>query len=345
MRPTGLGIVGSGFMGQTHIAAAAGLEEFISVAVAGGSRALEVASRYGIEAEASAEDLIARSDVGAVVVATPHYLHAQDALVAIEAGKPVLIEKPIATTVEDCDVISAASASRRVAVGMGYHQRFRRNVREARRLLREGKIGVPLDIQISMPSSKPNPQNVYGSTWGWWQDKRSVGHIINSGPHAIDLLRWCLHAEVKEVHAYCRYDSTEEAVENTTFALIKMDNDVVASIYSTNALPFSITPEDSFHVRITGSRGRIDLCPYTALKLLTAEGQETVCSQEEINQHTVSAFGEVRLDAYRSQLRSFHDLIEGRTSECGSLIDGVEAVKVCLAMLDSSAHGQSVALR
>jgi predicted dehydrogenase len=74
------GILGSGYMGQTHAEAIRKLENAVLIAVAGGSRAPGLAARYGIVCEASAEALAARSDIDAVVVTTPHYRHAHEAL-------------------------------------------------------------------------------------------------------------------------------------------------------------------------------------------------------------------------------------------------------------------------
>src|ERR1700722_1040187 len=98
------GITGSGFMGRTHAEAIKRLEEDAAlVAIWGGSRAPALAKRYGAAWEPTLEALMRRPDIDAVVLTTPHHLHAREALLAMESGKHVLIEKPIATTVEDAD--------------------------------------------------------------------------------------------------------------------------------------------------------------------------------------------------------------------------------------------------
>src|SRR5580698_3867038 len=104
------GITGSGFMGRTHAEAVRRLaQDATLVAVWGGSRAPALAERYGAVCEPTMEALMKRRDIDAIVVTTPHHLHAREALLAMETGKHVLIEKPIATTVEDADRLVAAA--------------------------------------------------------------------------------------------------------------------------------------------------------------------------------------------------------------------------------------------
>lgn len=91
MKTFRFGIIGSGFMGRTHIEALKRLPDAAAVAVAGGKRAPGLAQRYGIEFVAVKEDLLRRADIDAIVVTTPHHLHVDEALEAIAHGKHVLV--------------------------------------------------------------------------------------------------------------------------------------------------------------------------------------------------------------------------------------------------------------
>ena len=104
MKTLRFGIIGSGFMGRTHIEALKRLPEVQAVAVAGGKRAPGLAQRYGIEFVAAKEDLLRRADIDAIVITTPHHLHVDEALEAIAHGKHVLVEKPLATSGADCEI-------------------------------------------------------------------------------------------------------------------------------------------------------------------------------------------------------------------------------------------------
>ena len=127
------GILGSGFMGRTHAEAIRHLPNASLSAVACGRRAEQLASEYGAALCASAEELIARDDVDAVIVATPQFVHAEQALAAAAAGKHLFIEKPMATTVADCDAILAACAAGDLSLSVGYQQRYRIVPRAAQR--------------------------------------------------------------------------------------------------------------------------------------------------------------------------------------------------------------------
>src|SRR5512134_981453 len=223
-------------MGQTHAEAASQVDELRVVAVAGGSRAPRVAETYGLNLERDARSLCRRDDVDAVIITTPHPVHVSEALESIECSKHVLIEKPMATSLHDCDRILEAADRKGVVVAVGYHQRFRRNVAEACRLIRSGTLGQILTVQVSMPFpiSVLRGEGVLGSNWAWWSDPRSLGHIINGGPHAIDVLRWCLQAEVATVSALCRTFCQEAAVEDTTMALMSFTNGTLCTLFSTS---------------------------------------------------------------------------------------------------------------
>ncbi len=337
------GILGSGYMGRTHAEAILRLPEHaVLTAVAGGSRAAGLAQRYRIAEESTAEALIRRADVDAIIVATPHHLHPAATILALNEGKHALVEKPLATTVEDCDrMIAAATAGKRV-LATGYHQRFRPNNREARRLIQSGAIGRLETVQVSMPSQQPVGMSNFGSDWSWWNDPASVGHMINSLPHAIDLLRWCTGSEVATVSAFCRTLLPDIKVEDTTMALAEFSNGVITSIYSSRALPAPIFPGEAFRCRMVGSTGLIDLDPFDELRMADQQGWRLVRKQPPVGHESAdTAFGEGRMQAYRDQMLAFITAIRGEPAtpemiSVGTGSDGRVAVAVCHAMLMSS---------
>lgn len=341
MKRLRLGIVGSGFMGQTHAAAAVRIPEIELIAVAGGKRAASLAQSHGVQVEPGVAELLARPDLDAVVLTTPHALHAEQGLLAFAHGKHALIEKPLATSTVDCDRLLEAAQRSGCTLAVGYHQRFRANNREARERIRSGSIGEIVSVQISMPMYWPAAAGgggSFGGNWAWWQDPASIGHILNSGPHAVDLLRWFLAAEVEEVFAFCRTVRPASPVEDTTMALLSFGNGTIASLYSTNALSAPTFSGEDFRLRIAGTRGLLDLNPYGELRAAGPTGWQTVCEQPPVGyQDSDTAFGPARLNAYVDQLRSFLAAIQGEPADCGTGADGRAAVAVCLAMLEASA--------
>ncbi len=126
MTELGLAILGSGYMGRTYAECISKYNTRARLAaVAGGSRAPGLAADYGVAYEPTYAGLLARPDVDAVLVATPHADHRNQVIAAAEAGKHVLVEKPMATSVADCDAMIAACRSAGVVLEVIQTLRFR----------------------------------------------------------------------------------------------------------------------------------------------------------------------------------------------------------------------------
>lgn len=117
MKTIRFGITGSGYMGRTHAEALRRLSNTELVAIWGGTRAPGLAQKYGAVCEPTLAALIGRSDLDAIVVTTPHHMHAEEAVLALSTGRHVLVEKPMATSVVDCDRMIAASGQRAAGTG------------------------------------------------------------------------------------------------------------------------------------------------------------------------------------------------------------------------------------
>jgi UDP-N-acetyl-2-amino-2-deoxyglucuronate dehydrogenase len=333
------GILGSGFMGRTHAEAIRRLPGAELVAVHGGTRAPALAERYGVVFEPDRATLLQRRDIDAIVVTTPHHLHVEEALAALGQGKHVLVEKPLATSVADCAQLVVAAALRKLTLAVGYQQRFRVNNAKARELIRSGIIGRVQAVQVSMPMyAGAIKAGGFGGNWAWWNDPASVGHLINSAPHAIDLLRWFTGGDVVTVSAFSRTFLPEIPVEDTTMGLLEFSTGAICSLFSSRALPAPSFPGEDFRFRITGSTGLLDLDPYGELRLSDEKGWRTVSQQPPVKHEGAdTAFADVRMQAYCDQLTAFIAAIEGQPSDVGTGADGQAGVAACLAMLESSA--------
>ncbi len=340
MKKLRFGILGSGFMGRTHAEAVRRLPNAELVAVAGGSRAPALAERYGMACERDYEALVKRSDIDAIVVTTPHHVHVQETVAALEQGKHVLVEKPLATTVADCDQMIAAAKARKLTLAVGYQQRFRINNARARDLIREGAIGKVVVAQVCMPMFAGTIKaGGFGGNWAWWNDPSSVGHLFNSSPHAIDMLRWFTGGDVVTVTAFCRTLLPDITVEDTTLGLFELSTGAICSLFSSRALPTASFPGEEFRFRLTGSTGLMDLDPYGELRLSDEKGWRTVSQQPPVKHEGAdTAFADVRMQAYCDQMKAFIARIEGKPSEVGSGEEGRAAVEVCAAMMTSSAE-------
>lgn len=347
MQKVRIGVTGSGFMGRTHVDAARRLESTEIVAVAGGSRAPQLAKDYGIAHEPDAAALANRDDIDAVVIATPHYCHCDEALLMAATGKHALIEKPLATSVEDCDRMIAAFESRKLILSVGYHQRFRETNRRTRDAIQSGAIGPVRCIQTSalfdVETMRSGAQ--FDGDWNWWRDPRSVAHLINSAPHTIDLCRWWLQADVAHVAANCGTFRETNPNENTTMALLSFTDGAMCSFWSSSVAPSPGFSGEDFRFRIMGDEGLIDLNPYGELKITRAGEWETAYQQPQVGFDQANAAFEMgRMQAYCDQMQAFVDSIQGNQGAEGTAKDGRATVHCVLAMLEASARETVVVL-
>lgn len=343
-----MGVIGSGFMGRTHVDAASRLDAAIPVAITSGSRAAQLAKDYGIDAEPDVETLVNRDDIDAVVISTPHWLHYDEAMAAARAGKHVLVEKPVATSLEHCDEMIAAFQERGLVLSVGYHQRFRESNFRTRDLIQSGAIGPVRCIQMSalfdITALRSDPG--FGGNWGWWTNPLAMAHLMNSAPHNIDLCRWWIDSEVSSVSALCGSYREENPNENTTMALLQFDNQTMSTFWSSSVLPSPGFPGEEFRFRIMGDDGIIDLNPYGELNVTRDGAMETVFRQPPVgHQEASSAFTMQRMQAYCDQMQAFIDSIHGTPGGEGTSADGRAGVEAVLAMLQASEKQRTIVLR
>lgn len=340
MKEVGIGIIGSGFMGRTYA-------ETISkccqrarlAAVAGGSRAEQLAADYGVALETEVDALAARDDVDAVFIATPHHVHAEQALAAIAAGKHVLIEKPMAASVGQCDAILDASEKAGVRCSIAFSQRCRKCNIRAKTLIDQGAIGRVRQVEemclvatglAGMPA--------------WQSDRENLGTLFGHAVHNFDRLRWLTGAEIKTVYAKCGSLESDTQVEGSSMVLMTLTDGTVASLWSSFQVPKPSFPRSQFSARIIGEEGLIDLDAYGELRLARDGQWEVVERQAPIDWQGKGFLDPVRLESYGRQCQDFIDaVIEGRSPQVVGW-DGRQAVAAALAAYRSSDTGTEVTL-
>ena len=192
MDRVGLAVVGStGIIGRVHIDAISQLDSCALVGItARRQEPLRVQAReLGTIAYPTLDDALADDRVDAVVIATPHPSHAEITARAAEAGKHVLVEKPMGVTPSEADAMIGACRDARVKLGVLFNQRFRPEAVLMREIIDSGAVGKV--YRTSMTSVMLRTQDYYDRLdWrGTWQEEGG-GALLNQGIHAIDLLQW-----------------------------------------------------------------------------------------------------------------------------------------------------------
>lgn len=328
-RHLGIGVIGLG-IGRWHV------EEFsrlpgVRVAAAcdrDPERLRETCAKFDIpRATASPEELVAGDDVDAVVVALPNHLHEPAACAAIEAGKHLLCEKPLAHTLDSARRIARAAAARpELTACMGMKFRFMGAAHALIRAVEDGTVGVPYHgfnryvrpVLSGMPS-------------GWFRRKAQSGGgaLIDNGVHLLDL-NWYLMGRPRPVRAFgvCqarigRADDAAFDVDDFAAGLITFENG--ASIVVENGWAAHV-PETLFEVRVLGDRGGFEYCS-GRLWTTGADG-----GFEERPAAETPASGP-------TQFEHFAACIRGRTENRSPLSDGLTLMSMIEALYASHRSG------
>jgi predicted dehydrogenase len=245
-------LIGCGKVGQIHAAALASLAEsqFVAVCDSQPERAAAFATHYGVRAYTELSQMLAEAGVEAVVIGTPHSLHAAPAIVAARAGVHVLVEKPMAANLSDCDAMLAAARQTGVKLGIISQRRLYEPVQRMRAALDAGKIGAPMLGVFSMFSWR-EPAYYQSDPWrGKWATEGG-GVLVNQSPHQLDLLQWFMGGidEITGYWANVNHPSIE--VDDTAVAMIRFQNGGLGSIVTS----LSQRPGIYTKVHIHGSNG------------------------------------------------------------------------------------------
>jgi predicted dehydrogenase len=189
-----VGVIGAGHQGVIHVERYLALRDTVQVvAICDPDRNAvdSVARKYGVENKYSDYQKLLEDDIDAVSVCAPNYLHKPMAVAAAEAGKHILLEKPIALTLDDADEIISAVQKRDVMLMVAFNQLFTPMVQKARSLIDSGKLGK---LAIGNVERYANYSQTSRSDFGWRSDNERVGggSLIESGIHKISILYYLL---------------------------------------------------------------------------------------------------------------------------------------------------------
>jgi predicted dehydrogenase len=252
MRTVRTALVGCGKVGQTHAAALRDLpeSEFVAVCDRDGGRADAFAGRYSTRAFTDVGAMLRASRPEAVLVCTPHPLHAEAAVAAAEAGTHVLVEKPMAACLADCDAMLAAARGAGVRLGVISQRRFYEPVQRMKAALDAGKIGRPVLGVFCMFSWRDRAYYQSDPWRGRW-DTEGGGVLVNQSPHMLDLLQWFL-GDITEISGcWANLNHPYIEVEDTALAMIRFANGGLGSVVTS----LSQQPGIYTKVHVHGSNG------------------------------------------------------------------------------------------
>jgi len=353
--PLRTALVGCGKVGSIHARALASLPEsdFVAACDADPGRAESFARDHGARPYSDLGRMLAEARPDAVVLATPHPLHAAAAIEAMEAGAHVLVEKPLASTLADSDAMLHAAARAGVVLGVVSQRRFFEPVLRVKAAIDAGKIGKPALGVFSMFSWRDHAYYASDPWRGRW-DAEGGGVLVNQSPHQLDLLRWFL-GDVAEVSGtWANLNHPEVEVDDTAVATLRFRNGGLGSIVASLSQNPGLFTKVHVHgtngasVGVETDRGATFVAGVSAIAeppindLWTIPGEEHLLARFQAEDRARFAAIDATAHYHRLQVRDFlRAILEGRpplvTGE-----DGREVVALFTAIYRSHEEGRPI---
>lgn len=250
--------------------------ELVAVMRRNGELAADYASRHGVPRWYSdADDLISDPHVNAVYVATPPDSHAEYTMRALEAGKPVYVEKPMARTAAECRMMLNASDAAGLPLLVAYYRRCLPSFRFIRRLIAEGRIGRVLEVNVTLHKpAGPVGRESDPSNWRVVPEIAGGGYFVDLASHQFDFLDYAL-GEVEAVSGYATNRAGLYEAEDTVSASWQHASGVVGSGSWCFCAPVEA---ESDRTTILGSDGHIEFSFFgdATVVVVDSEGRQTV---------------------------------------------------------------------
>jgi predicted dehydrogenase len=203
--------------------------EFVAVCDSSAERARTFAERYKVHPYTDIDLMFREMGVQAVIIGTPHPLHAKPVMRAAQAGAHSLVEKPLASTLSDCDAMIEAAKKAGTKLGVISQRRFYEPVLRMKQAIDDGKIGRPALAVFSMFSWRDQAYYQSDPWRGKWSTEGG-GVLINQAPHQLDMLQWIM-GEIEEISGYWgNLSHPYIEVEDTALGMIRFKNGGLGSI-------------------------------------------------------------------------------------------------------------------
>jgi len=330
-----VGVIGCGFMGRHHARVYSELPgvKLLAMADVLEEKAKGAAREFGAEKwYKDYHKLLARPDIDAVSIVVPDHLHRDPTVAAAEAGKAVLLEKPIATTLEDADAIIGTVKRAGVPFLVGHILRFDYNYVKAKEYVKRGSIGDPISIWARRNNPIASPRRL--APW-----LKETSPLLFLGVHDIDAMRWIIGSDIERIYAEAESRIFKDlGVEDAVWALLRFKGGTVGALETVWILPATMPLSLDSKFELIGTKGSLWISyPGNEFSFCGEGGQETFLHYWPV------VHG--RLKGYlRDEIVHFINCVEGKEEPLVSAEDARAAVEAALAMHKSLKEGKPVGL-
>jgi len=273
--PVRVGIIGAGAISQVvHLPILTERLDVDVVALADADvhKAETLSRRFDVPVVMDANDLLCFDEVDALVLCTPNHLHADMAVTALESGRNILVERPLASTSSGARRVVEAAEKSGCILSVGMPHRFRPEVAALRSFVEGGELGQVFAARASWLT-----RQLPGQRTSWRSDREIAGGgaLIDLGISALDLCLWSLgFPEVTRVS--CALAGDGDAVEHSGTLMLQTGTGIVISVEVSNRL---FASEDRYYLRVMGAEGSVSIPPLEVFKLVGGRPMEVTPRQ------------------------------------------------------------------
>jgi len=324
MFKVGVGVIGVGYIGEIHARVCSELlmSKLIAVADIDERRAQEAAGKYGAgKWYRDYRDMLRDPEIDAVIIATPDHLHMEPVVAACEAGKDILLEKPIASNLQDAKTIVEAARKANVKLMVGYTCRFDPNYAWTKKTIDEGQIGKPLMVYCRRHASITEARRLAGRVWV----------ALYLSVHDIDQILWYLNDKPRRVYAEAAKGKVYEelGVPDAVSMLVRFNGGAIGSVETCWSLVENLEWGDQ-KLEVIGTEGSIltDYLPMTAIGFLKGRWSfPDMIYEPQMHGRLAGALKEEDEHFMECIIKDKEPIVTGE--------DGVKSLEIALAAIES----------
>jgi predicted dehydrogenase len=326
-----IGMIGCGGIARVHMAGFAAMPNRARITAVCDTDEERTAAAVALVGDAHVwrdfEDLVRNEDVDAVDICLPHHLHAPAIIAAAQAGKHVLCEKPLCTTLEEAAAVRDAVSSSGITLMCAHNQLFEPAISPARKLLQEGALGT---VYMARTSDCFQADRT-ALQWGWRRELRTAGggELIDTGYHPtytmIYMMSLAGQRPVEVTSLLGRHRQLVLEGEDTAHVLVRFSGGAIGQILTSWAFDL---PHGSYSFHLVGELGQLYGRKHT-LYFQPRGGELQTFTADEVN-------------SYHVQLPHFVDSIEQRSRPIHNQEDGIDVLNLILKAYESETTKRTV---
>ena len=336
-------IIGLGAIAPSHIKAYKELKDHYEIAALCDiylEKAQQTAAEYGLNCEIyqDVQQLFARGDIDLVSICTPPYTHAELAISAMKAGLHVLVEKPMASSLEECDAMNRTAAETGKLLSVVAQNRFRTPMMKLKQVLDSQLIGQVVHAQVD--SFWWRGHSYYDLWWRGTWEKEGGGCTLNHAVHHIDIFQWMngMPQEVTALMSNTSHDNAE--VEDLSIAVCRYNNDSMAQITSS-----VVHHGQEQQLIFQGKKARVSAPWKVNASISKPNGFPEVNNElEEKLQQLYNSLPELQYEGHTGQIYDIARAIKGEKPLLADGQQGRQTVELITAIYESASTGQAVKL-